>query len=105
MPFVALLASAIVGFLAQAAASLVGRVLIALGIGFVTYNGLDFLMSGLRSLFLSYLGNTGSVFDWIPGVIGMLQIPRCMNFILTTLAVRATLAGVTGGSVRKMVQK
>ncbi|ADQ27591.1 DUF2523 domain-containing protein [Ralstonia pseudosolanacearum] len=105
MPFVALLASAIVGFLAQAAVSLVGRVLIALGIGFVTYNGLDLLMSGIKSLFLSNVSQVGSVFPQIVGVIGLLKIPMSMNMILTTLAIRATLAGVTGGSVRKMIQK
>lgn len=48
MPFAALLASAIVGFLAQACVSLVGRVLVALGIGFVSFTGISLMLDGMR---------------------------------------------------------
>ncbi|TXI01952.1 MAG: DUF2523 domain-containing protein, partial [Rhizobium sp.] len=52
MPFVTILASALIGLLAQAATALVGRILLALGIGFVSYVGIDALMAGIRTVFM-----------------------------------------------------
>ncbi|WP_029307901.1 DUF2523 family protein [Cupriavidus metallidurans] len=105
MPFVTILASALVGLLAQAATALVGRVLLALGIGFVSFVGIDALMSGLRTLFLNYIAQAGALPWNIVGILGVLQVGTCFNMILTTLAIRASLAGLSGGSIRKMVQK
>ncbi len=105
MPFAALLASAIVGFLAQACVSLVGRVLVALGIGFVAFTGLEAMLGGVKSLFLSYVASVGSLPWNVVGILGVLKVGTSMNMILTTLAVRASLAGLSGGSIRKMVQK
>ncbi|WP_324761327.1 DUF2523 domain-containing protein [Ralstonia pickettii] len=106
MPFAALLASAIVGFLAQACVSLVGRVLVALGIGFVMYTGVDAMMSGIKTLFLQYVSGMGSFPSVnVVGILGVLKVGTSMNMILTTLGVRASLSGLSGGSVRKMIQK
>ncbi|MHA6848540.1 DUF2523 domain-containing protein [Ralstonia syzygii] len=105
MPFAAIVASAIVGFLAQACVSLVGRVLVALGIGFVTFTGVSVMLDGMKSLFLGYVAGA-STLPWnVVGILGVLKVGVSMNMILTTLAVRASLAGLSGGSVRKMVQK
>ncbi len=105
MPFAALLASAIVGFLAQACVSLVGRVLVALGIGFVTFTGLEAMLGGVKSLFLSYVASVGSLPWNVVGILGVLKVGVSMNMILTTLAVRASLSGLSGGSIRKMIHK
>lgn len=105
MPFVTILASALIGLLAQAATALVGRVLLALGIGFVSFVGIDVLMGGFKTLFLNYVGQAGALPWNIVGILGLLQVGTCFNMILTTLAIRASLAGLSGGSVRKMVQK
>jgi len=105
MPFAALLASAIVGFLAQACVSLVGRVLVALGIGFVSFTGISIMLDGMKSLFLQYVSSAGSLPWNVVGILGVLKVGTSMNMILTTLAIRASLAGLSGGSMRKMVQK
>ncbi|CAJ0709545.1 hypothetical protein LMG7143_01123 [Ralstonia thomasii] len=105
MPFAALLASAIVGFLAQACVSLVGRVLVALGIGFVSFTGISVMLDGVKSLFLQYVATAGSLPWNVVGILGVLKVGLSMNMILTTLAVRASLSGLSGGSIRKMVQK
>ncbi|ENZ77662.1 MULTISPECIES: DUF2523 domain-containing protein [Ralstonia] len=105
MPFAALLASAIVGFLAQACVSLVGRVLVALGIGFVSYTGLSVMLDGMKGLFLQYVAGAGTLPWNVVGILGVLKVGTSMNMILTTLAIRASLAGLSGGSMRKMVQK
>ncbi|OAI63431.1 Clp protease ClpB [Ralstonia solanacearum] len=105
MPFAALLASAIVGFLAQACVSLVGRVLVALGIGFVSYTGVSLMLDVMKSLFMQYIAGVGSFPVSVVGILGVLKVGTSMNMILTTLAVRASLSGLSGGSIRKMVQK
>ncbi|MHA6915882.1 DUF2523 domain-containing protein [Ralstonia pseudosolanacearum] len=105
MPFAALLASAIVGFLAQACVSLVGRVLVALGIGFVMFTGVDAMMTGIKTLFMQNVNGIGSFPVSVVGILGVLKVGTSMNMILTTLGVRASLAGLSGGSVRKMIQK
>ena len=105
MPFVTILASALIGLLAQAATALVGRILLALGIGFVSYVGIDALMAGIRTVFMNQVALAGTLPWNIVGILGVLKVPTCMNMILTTLAVRAALGGLTGGSVRKMIQK
>lgn len=105
MPFAALLASAIVGFLAQACVSLVGRVLVALGIGFVSFTGISIMLDGMKSLFLQYVAGAGTLPWNVVGILGVLKVGTSMNMILTTLAIRASLAGLSGGSMRKMVQK
>jgi len=105
MPFAALLASAIVGFLAQACVSLVGRVLVALGIGFVSFTGISLMLDGMKSLFLQYVAGAGTLPWNVVGILGVLKVGTSMNMILTTLAIRASLSGLSGGSIRKMVQK
>lgn len=106
MPFAALLASAIVGFLAQACVSLVGRVLVALGIGFVMFTGVDAMMTGMKTLFMQYVNGVGSISSVsVVGILGVLKVGTSMNMILTTLGIRASLSGLSGGSIRKMVQK
>lgn len=105
MPFAALLASAIVGFLAQACVSLVGRVLVALGIGFVSFTGLEVMLGGVKGMFMNYVVSVGSLPWNLVGILGVLKVGTSMNMILTTLAVRASLSGLSGGSIRKMIQK
>ncbi|WP_425219093.1 DUF2523 domain-containing protein [Ralstonia solanacearum] len=105
MPFAALLASAIVGFLAQACLSLVGRVLVALGIGFVMFTGVDAMMNGMKTLFMQYVNGIGAFPVSVVGILGVLKVGTSMNMILTTLGIRASLSGLSGGSIRKMVQK
>lgn len=95
MPFIA---SAIIGALATTMGSLVGRVLLALGIGFVTYKGVDtaagFLLDQIKSGFsqmpvdvLNFLAWT-----WIDKAIGM---------IFSAWAASMALQGIAG-AVTKM---
>lgn len=93
---------AALGLLLSVMDSVVGRVLIALGIGFVTYSGfdvaigwlLDFIkanFSGMPSDVLSFLA-----WLWVDKAIGMM-------FSAYSVAIGFKLAGST--TLRKMVQK
>lgn len=90
------------GLLLSIAGSLAGRVLLAIGIGFVTFKGFDisigWLLTNIKSNFagmpaevVSFLG-----YLWVDKAIGMV-------FAAFTVSMSAKLAG--GTSVSKMVTK
>lgn len=102
MALPAILAASLIGGLAQAATSLVGRVLIALGIGYVTYAGLDVLLDFIKvRIFQELL----SVDPTIIGIMAVLNVDRAINVVLSAIAARLLLNGLTSGSITRMVTK
>jgi hypothetical protein len=92
----------IIAGLASAAGGIVFRVLAALGIGFVTYTGVDLLLSGAEAKIFELMGQMG------PNVVamyGVLKIGQCIKTVFVGLAMRAALSGFSGGSSTKMVGK
>ena len=81
--------------------TLVGRVLIALAIGYVTYQGLDILLNSIKMAAFSNMGNMGP----LVGVVGMLKLSESMNVIMSALVAKYTIMGMTNGSITKMVFK
>lgn len=96
----ALLGSAIVGSLAAAMSSLVGRVLLAVGVTFVTYAGLDLLIDSLISRLSVSLGAVGSAAAWLV----VLKIPTQISIISSAWLTRLTLATVDG-TIKKAILK
>lgn len=97
MPFIA----ALLGGLAMMMGSMVGRVLLALGIGYVTYKGLDvtatFLLDYIKTGFstmpqevLQFLAWT-----WIDKAIGM---------IFSAWAASIALSGLAGGLTKMKIK-
>jgi ABC-type phosphate transport system permease subunit len=80
----------------------VGRVLVALGVGFVTYKGLDVTTSYLKTQALDALTGLPSV---AVGMLGVMQVGTAINIIVSAIAVRMLLSGVANGSLRKLTQK
>ena len=96
------IAMALGGALLQLCASLVGRVLIALSIGYVSYKGYDLLLDSFRNLFTQYAG------DLSPDtrkILGLLKLGTCFNIGLSALTIRATLGGLQSGGFKRMVTK
>ena len=92
----------IIAGLANAAGGIVFRVLAALGIGFVTYTGVDFLMTGAEAKIFELLGSMG------PNTValyGVLKIGQCIKTVFVGLGMRAAFMGVTDGRVTKMLGK
>jgi hypothetical protein len=102
MALPAILAASLIGGLAQAATSLVGRVLIALGIGYVTYAGLDVLLDFIKTRVFQELL---SVDPTIIGIMAVLNVDRAINVVLSAIAARLLLIGLTSGSITRMVTK
>lgn len=81
--------------------SMVGRVLLALGISFITYQGVDLLLDSMHDAAFAHLNSTAV--DLI-GIVGLAKIPQSLNVVFSALAARYALQGLTS-SFSKMVIK
>lgn len=94
--------AALLGGLVSAAGSIVGRVLISLGIGYVTYQGLSTAMDYMKSLVWSNLGSLAS--DTLQ-LVSVLEVDTAINIMFSAVAARLVIRGLTGGAITKMVIK
>jgi len=93
---------ALIGGLVTAAGSIVGRVLIALGIGYVTYSGVDTALGVLKTAIWSNMSATGAT---VLGIMATLQVDTAINIIFSALTARLVLNGLTSGAITRMVIK
>jgi len=93
---------ALLGLLIQVAGTLVGKVLISLGIGYASYKGIDVFVGAAKQQFLESL-------SWLSpetmNMVGMLQVGTCVNMLCSALLARMALKGMTGGALKSMVLK
>lgn len=92
---------AIVGALAAAMGSLIGRAIIALGMGFVTYKGIGAGIDLIKSKVIQSI--TGLPADMV-GLIGFLWIDKALTIILSAVATALSIRLISG-SFKKMVFK
>jgi len=94
--------AALLGGLVSAAGSLVGRVLIALGVGFVTYQGLDVSLNFIKTQTLATISSLpAEIFQ----IVSTLQLGTSINIMASAYAAKMVIAGLTSGAVKKMVWK
>lgn len=96
------LIAALVGGFIQAAGSLVGRVLVSLGIGYVVYSGIDASIAWMKSSVVTGLSGLSAQ---TVATMGALQVGRCISIICSALVMRLTLQGMTSGAIKRMVHK
>lgn len=94
--------AALLGGLVSAAGSIAGRVLISLGIGYVTYQGLSTVMDYMKNLVWS---NLGSLAGDILQLVSVLEVDTAINIMFSAVAARLVIRGLTGGAITKMVIK
>lgn len=100
MPF---FVSALLGGLVSMAPYVVGRVLIALGIGAVTYTGLSVTLNFLKTQVVSSLA--GLPAD-VVGMLGFMKVGSAISIVFSAIVVRMTLEGLSaGGSISKLIKK
>lgn len=93
---------AFAGMLSSVAGTLVGRVLLALGINFITYKGMDLVFDGLKSAINSNL--TGLPGD-ISGMLGAVGITQAIAIVFGAITARVTISGIRNGSFTRMLAK
>lgn len=91
------LVAALVGGFASGLVQGIIKSLIAIGIGFVVYEGIDIVMNQIKSGLITNLN--GLPFQ---GVLAILKVDKCINVLISAATVRLLLKGVTNGVVRKM---
>ena len=92
----------ILGGLIQICGSLVGRVLVALGLSVVTYSGMAVSINYLKSQAVS------AALGLPPEVVGMLSVLKvgtCISIIFSAMLARLVVTGLTGDTVKKWVLK
>lgn len=82
-------------FLGSIVSSLVGRVLLALGVGFATYTGFDYLLDGVKQAIVSNFGNVPA--DML-AIVAALRIDQAITVILSAFAARFAINAVMGAN-------
>lgn len=98
----AFLIPAICGALVSICATLVGRVILALGMGLVTYTGLNLALDVFRTYFNNAMGSAGAT---LAGMCGVLQLDVCFSIFVAAALAKLTIAGATGGTIKKLGMK
>ena len=94
-----LIVAALIGALAECAASLVGRVLLGLFMSYVTYKGVDTLISAVMDqIKVSF---TGLPADCV-GLCGLLKIDVDVSIGISAITARVVLNGLQSGSITKL---
>lgn len=99
MPF---LVAALWGALYSALGSIVGRVLVSLGIGYAAYSGIDTSIAWMKS---QVIANMQSLGGQAVATMGALQVGRIISIITSALITRLTVQGMVGGALKRMKVK
>lgn len=92
---------ALVGALAGAMGSFIGRAIIALGIGTITYTGLTVALGAVRS---SVVSSVSSLPGDVLGLVGYLWLDKALTIIFSAVTISLSMR-LIGGSLKKMVIK
>jgi hypothetical protein len=94
--------AALIGALVQAAGSLVGKVLLSLGIGLAVYSGVDASITWARDFAVAS-------FSALPadavGIASTMKVGVVISMLCSAVVTRLTIQGLTSGTMKRMVQK
>lgn len=91
---------AMIGGLATAASSIVGRVLLALGFGYVTYSGLSTAVQFVRTYIQDSLSGLPAV---TVQVLGLMQFDTVCSILLSAVTARMLLDGLQSDTIKRLV--
>ena len=97
----ALFLPALMGALAAAMGSFIGRAILALGVGFVTYKGIDLSIESMKQSVMS--GMRGLPADAV-NFAAFMYLDKALTIIFSAV-VTAMAMRALGGSMKKMVMK
>jgi hypothetical protein len=82
--------------------SIIGRILLVLGLTVVYYRGIDVALTWLKSQMYDQ-------FNAMPAVaiqlIGVLQISTCVNILFTAMGIKVTLLGLNSEGFKRLVMQ
>lgn len=96
------LVAVIMGALIQIVGSLVGRVLVALGLSVITYTGMSVTLTWLKSQAVTAaLGLPADVI----GMLSVMKVGTSISIIFSAMLARLVVTGLQGDTVKKWVLK
>ena len=98
----AFLIPAIAGALVTIVSSLVGRVIMALGMGLVAYTGINATLDIFKSYFQNSVNSAGY---GLAGLMGTLQLDVCLSIFIAAGLARLVINGATNGTIKKFSVK
>lgn len=97
-----LLVAALIGGLIQALGTIVGRVLVSLGVGFVAYQGITATLDYIKDTIETNLSGLPAKLVQIASVT---QLDTAVSIVFSAILVRLLIKGLTGGAMKRMVLK
>lgn len=94
--------ASLLGGLINIAGTLAGRVLLALGFGFVSYTGATTTLDFLVDQAIASFGPLGAD---VVGIIAYMKVGECISLVASAMLVRKTLDGLQNGTIKKLVLK
>lgn len=82
--------------------SLVGRVMLAAGIGVVSYFGMDTSLAFFKS---GVIASFSSLPSSIVGLLGLMNVGSCISMVFSAMVMRMAFSGMTSGAVKRFVKK
>jgi hypothetical protein len=93
---------ALLGGFLSIAASMVGRVLLALGMGYVTYKGFDL---GIAWLLTQIKQNIGSMPAEVISFLGFLWVDKALGVMFSAYTAASLIRMAGGANLKKLVMK
>lgn len=90
--------ASLIGGLIQACKTIVGQVLIALGIGFFTYQGVDLILAQAHDAMFAQLGGLNSD---ILSMLGAMKVGSALNIVFSAVTARAGISGLLAAGKTK----
>lgn len=94
--------AAIGGMLINLVGTLVGRVLVALGIGVATFTGVNATLDALRDQAVSAIGGLPPE---IAGALALMKVGIAISIITSAITARMLLDGLTGDTFKRWIHK
>ena len=87
----------LIGALLDVMGSLAGQVLIALGIGYFTYSGLDTSIAWAKAQFFT---SAGGLPPLAIQIMGILQLDQVVSMLVSAVTMRMTMKGMAAGAIK-----
>lgn len=94
--------ASLLGGLINITGTIVGRVLVALGISVVSYTGLSASLDFAKAQAVSALQSTGAD---VVGMLSTMQVGTSISIIFSAMVARMVLQGLTSDTIKNMVIK
>lgn len=94
--------AAIGGMLLNLVGSLVGRVLLSLGLSVVTFTGIDLTLTWLKDQAAT---NAAALPADLLNLLAFLKVGECISIITSAVVVRMLMQSMTSGSIKRWVLK